>query len=253
VSGTGRSGDQYHSRPLTWLVDSFTSYTEPAVGIAAIELLERAGWDVRLADGGCCGRAAFSKGLLDQARKQASGLVDSLAGSDGPIVGAEPSCLLTLRDEHRALLGSDDPRVADVAGRAQLVDELLVDAIDSGALRLDPGSWPAGQRILFHGHCHQKAEVGTAASVELLRRIPGAEVVELDAGCCGMAGSFGFEAEHYDVSMTIGEHRLFPAVRAEPAATVLAATGVSCRQQIAHGTTRRAWHPVELVRAALAD
>ncbi|MDT7565161.1 MAG: hypothetical protein QOG76_3785 [Pseudonocardiales bacterium] len=253
VSGTGRSGDQYHSRPLTWLVDSFTSYTEPAVGIAAIELLERAGWDVRLADGGCCGRAAFSKGLLDQARKQASGLVDSLAGSDGPIVGAEPSCLLTLRDEHRALLGSDDPRVADVAGRAQLVDELLVDAIDSGALRLDPGSWPAGQRILFHGHCHQKAEVGTAASVELLRRIPGAEVVELDAGCCGMAGSFGFEAEHYDVSMTIGEHRLFPAVRAEPAATVLAATGVSCRQQIAHGTTRRAWHPVELIRAALAD
>ncbi|MDT7599554.1 MAG: hypothetical protein QOK26_1631, partial [Pseudonocardiales bacterium] len=253
VSGIGRSGDQYHSRPLTWLVDSFTSYTEPAVGIAAIELLERAGWDVRLADGGCCGRAAFSKGLLDQARKQASGLVDSLAGTDGPIVGAEPSCLLTLRDEHRALLGSDDPRVADVAGRAQLVDELLVEAIDSGALRLDPGSWPAGQRILFHGHCHQKAEVGTAASVELLRRIPGAEVVELDAGCCGMAGSFGFEAEHYDVSMTIGEHRLFPAVRAEPAATVLAATGVSCRQQIAHGTTRRAWHPVELVRAALAD
>jgi Fe-S oxidoreductase len=87
----------------------------------------------------------------------------------------------------------------------------------------------------------------------LLRRIPNAEMVVLEAGCCGMAGSFGFEAEHYDVSMAVGEQRLFPAVRGEPESTVLAATGVSCRQQIAHGTTRRAWHPVELVRAALAD
>ena len=238
--------------PLTFLADSFTSFTEPAVGMAAIELLERAGWDVRLEDSGCCGRAAFSKGLLDQAARQASGLVDALAGTSGPIAGVEPSCLLTLRDEHRALLG-DDPRVADVAGRARLVDDLLVEAIDSGALHLREDAWPAGRRILFHGHCHQKAEVGTAATVALLRRIPGAEVVELDAGCCGMAGSFGFEAEHYDVSMQIGEDRLFPAVRAEPDSTIVAATGVSCRQQIAHGTTRRAHHPVELIRAALAE
>ena len=253
VSGEWSPRTTSHSRPLTWLADSFTSYTEPAVGIAAIELLERAGYEVRLADGGCCGRAAFSKGLLDLARRQASELLDQLAGDHGPIVGAEPSCLLTLRDEHRALLGADDPRVADVAGRARLVDELLVEALDSGALRLRADAWPAGQRIVFHGHCHQKAEVGTAATVELLRRIPGAEVVELDAGCCGMAGSFGFEAEHYDVSMAIGGHRLFPAVRGEPAGTVVAATGVSCRQQIAHGTDRRAWHPVELIRAALGD
>jgi Fe-S oxidoreductase len=140
-----------------------------------------------------------------------------------------------------------------VAGRARLVDDLLVEAIDSGALHLREDAWPAGRRILFHGHCHQKAEVGTAATVALLRRIPGAEVVELDAGCCGMAGSFGFEAEHYDVSMQIGEDRLFPAVRAEPDSTIVAATGVSCRQQIAHGTTRRAHHPVELIRAALAE
>ncbi|HWN31481.1 MAG TPA: FAD-linked oxidase C-terminal domain-containing protein, partial [Pseudonocardia sp.] len=253
VSGKWSPGTTDHSRPLTWLVDSFTSYTEPAVGIAAIELLERAGWDVRLSEGGCCGRAAFSKGLLDQARRQASGLLDRLAGGDGPIVGAEPSCLLTLGDEHRALLGAADPRVAEVSGRARLVDELLVEAVDAGELRLREDRWPAGRRILFHGHCHQKAEVGTAASVALLRRIPGAQVVELDAGCCGMAGSFGFEAEHYELSMTVGEHRLFPSVRAEPADAVIAATGVSCRQQIAHGTQRRAWHPVELVRAALAD
>lgn len=251
VSGEYRHSNTRHSRPLTWLADSFTSYTEPAVGIAAIELLERAGWRVDLADTGCCGRAAFSKGLLDKARKQASGLVDALAGTEGPIVGAEPSCLLTLRDEHRALLGADHPGVAEVAGRAVLVEELLVEAIDDGSLRLREDAWPAGARILFHGHCHQKAEVGTAATVALLRRIPGAEVIELDAGCCGMAGSFGFEAEHYETSMQIGENRLFPAVRAEPEDTVVAATGVSCRQQIAHGTTRRAHHPVELIRAAL--
>jgi FAD/FMN-containing dehydrogenase/Fe-S oxidoreductase len=243
-----------HSRPLTctFVADSFTSYTEPAVGIAAVELLEAAGWRVELTDGGCCGRAAYSKGLLDKARRQASGLVDALDGhGDGPIVGVEPSCLLTLRAEHRALLGADDARVARVASRARLVEELLLEAIDDGSLRLGGDAWPAGRRILFHGHCHQKAEVGTAATVELLRRIPGAEVVELDAGCCGMAGSFGFEAEHYDVSMAIGEDRLFPAIRAESPDTVIAATGVSCRQQIAHGSTRRAYHPVELIRAAL--
>jgi FAD/FMN-containing dehydrogenase/Fe-S oxidoreductase len=238
--------------PLTLLADSFTSFTEPAVGIAAVELLERAGWEVRLESGGCCGRAAFSKGLLDLAAEQAGGLVSALTGTTGPIVGVEPSCLLTLRSEHRTLLG-DDPRVADVGTRARLVEELLVEAIDDGGLTLREDAWPAGHRILFHGHCHQKAEVGTATTVELLRRIPGAEVVELDAGCCGMAGSFGFEAEHYDVSMQVGEDRLFPAVRAEPAGTVVAATGVSCRQQIAHGTTRRAYHPVELVRALLGS
>src|SRR6185312_1352819 len=186
--------------PLTLLADSFTSFTEPAIGIAAVELLERAGWDVRLESGGCCGRAACSKGLLDQARAQASGLVEALAATTGPIVGVEPSCLLTLGSEHRTLLG-DDPRVADVGSRATLVDQLLVEAIDDGSLVLREDGWPAGKRILFHGHCHQKAEVGTAATVTLLRRIPGAEVVELDAGCCGMAGSFGFEAEHYDLSM----------------------------------------------------
>jgi Fe-S oxidoreductase len=107
--------------------------------------------------------------------------------------------------------------------------------------------------VLFHGHCHQKALAGTEATVALLQRIPGAEVSELDAGCCGMAGSFGFEAEHYELSMQIGESRLFPALRQAAPGTLISATGVSCRQQIGHGAGLRAWHPVELVRAALAD
>lgn len=138
-----------------------------------------------------------------------------------------------------------------MSGRVKQLEELLTEAIDDGRLPLRDDTGSAGRRILFHGHCHQKAEVGTAATVELLKRIPGAEVVELDAGCCGMAGSFGFEAEHYDTSMAVGEDRLFPAVRAEPDDTVVAATGVSCRQQIHHGTERTAVHPLQLIREVL--
>ena len=238
---------------VVFLADSFTSFTEPATGRAAIELLDAAGYRVRLESAGCCGRASISKGLLDRARSQAAAMVARLAPDaqrGAAIVGCEPSCLLTLREEHLSLL-PDDPRARAVADRTRLVEELLVEAIDDGALRLDEGSPVSGKRIVFHGHCHQKALAGTKATVALLERIPGAEVVELDAGCCGMAGSFGFEAEHYELSMQIGETRLFPALRSEHAGTLVAATGVSCRQQISHGVGRRARHPVEIVRAAL--
>ncbi|MBK1782810.1 FAD-binding and (Fe-S)-binding domain-containing protein [Prauserella cavernicola] len=235
---------------IMFLADSFTTYTEPGIGRAAVELLERAGYSVRLVTRGCCGRSSLSKGLVDDAKRKAAALVAELASSDAPIVGCEPSCVLTLRDETLSLL-PDDPAARAVAGRVRQLEEVLAEAIDDGALDLDDAAWPSGRRVLFHGHCHQKAEVGTAATVGLLKRIPGAEVVELDAGCCGMAGSFGFEAEHYDVSMSVGSDRLFPAVKAEPAETVVAATGVSCRQQIEHGTTRQAQHPLELIRAAL--
>ena len=165
-------------------------------------------------------------------------------------MGCEPSCILTLNAEHLDLL-PDDPNVRDVASRVRLPEELIVEAIDAGRLRLRDDSWLAGRTVLFHGHCHQKAEVGTAATVAMLRRIPGVDVRELDAGCCGMAGSFGFESEHYEISMRVGEDRLFPAVREAGADVVVAATGVSCRQQIRHGTDRTAWHPVELVLQAI--
>jgi FAD/FMN-containing dehydrogenase/Fe-S oxidoreductase len=238
---------------LIFLADSFTTFTEPSVGRAAIELLELAGWRVRLEAAGCCGRASLSKGLVDQARRMAAAMAGRLgeaAARGVPIVGAEPSCLLTLRDEYLALL-PDDPGTQALAAATRLPEELLAEAIASGRLVLPPENDLRGRRILFHGHCHQKALAGTAATMALLRAIPGAEVVEVDAGCCGMAGSFGFEAEHYELSMSIGELRLFPAVRAEPAETIIAATGVSCRQQIAHGTGRPARHPLEIVRDAL--
>jgi Fe-S oxidoreductase len=240
---------------LVLLADSFTSFTEAAIGRAAVELLERAGYRVRVEARGCCGRPALSKGLLDRARRQAASMVGRLydeAARGVPIVGLEPSCVLTLGDEHLDLL-PDDRRAETVGRQARLIDDVLLDAISDGRLSLDASADVAGRRILYHGHCHQKALVGTRATVALLSAIPGAQVTEIDAGCCGMAGSFGFEVEHYDLSLTIGGKRLFPAVRAEPDATLIAATGVSCRQQIAHGAGRRAAHPVELVRAALGS
>ena len=238
---------------LIFLADSFTTFTEPSVGRSAIELLELAGWQVRLESAGCCGRASLSKGLVDQARRMAAGMADRLgeaAASGVPIVGVEPSCLLTLRDEYSALLPGD-PRAQALAAATRLPEELLVAAVAEGRLILPPENGLRGRRVLFHGHCHQKALAGTTATMALLRSIPGADVIEVDAGCCGMAGSFGFEAEHYELSMSIGELRLFPAVRAEAEETIIAATGVSCRQQIAHGTGRMARHPLEVIRDVL--
>jgi FAD/FMN-containing dehydrogenase/Fe-S oxidoreductase len=238
---------------LIFLADSFTTFTEPSVGRSAIELLELAGWQVRLESAGCCGRASLSKGLVDQARRMAAGMADRLgeaAASGVPIVGVEPSCLLTLRDEYSALLPGD-PRAQALAAATRLPEELLVAAVSEDRLILPPENGLRGRRVLFHGHCHQKALAGTTATMALLRSIPGADVIEVDAGCCGMAGSFGFEAEHYELSMSIGELRLFPAVRAEAEETIIAATGVSCRQQIAHGTGRPARHPLEIIRDVL--
>jgi Fe-S oxidoreductase len=237
---------------IVLLADSFTTYTEPGVGRATVEVLERAGWQVKLESRGCCGRASISKGLLEQAKRQAAAMVERLApyGQRGvPIVGCEPSCVLTLRDEYLSLL-PDDPDAEIVAAHVRPLGELVAEAIDDGSLTLaDPSSEP--RRIVFHGHCHERALLGNQPTLSMLSRIPGAHVVELDAGCCGMAGSFGFESEHYELSMKIGSLRLFPALEAEAPDTLIAASGVSCRQQIIHGAGRRAHHPIELVHEAL--
>ena len=229
------------------LADSFTAYGEPSIGRAVIELLEAAGYEVELESSLCCGRPQISMGLLDAAKKKAEALVRRLAPlvSEGVLVlGWEPSCVSAIVDDLPALL-PDDPLAKAVSTNMRLVEEVLLEAVRTGALALDEHSEFENRRFLFHGHCHQKAVLGVRRRSKLLRCVPGAEVVDLDAGCCGMAGSFGFETEHFDLSMAIGGQRLFPAVKAEPDSTVVVATGVSCRQQIGQGTGREALHPAE--------
>ncbi|HEV8354507.1 MAG TPA: FAD-linked oxidase C-terminal domain-containing protein [bacterium] len=229
--------------------DTFMVYNYPEVGRAAVALLEGLGFEVMLAPAGCCGRPMISKGLLGQAAALARQNVDAmvpLAEQGIPIVGLEPSCILTFRDEVPDLVGSESAKV--VAQATRLVDEFVLEQHRISPLPM--AGIGRGRRVLFHGHCHQKALLGSATSRQLLSEA-GFAVEEVDSGCCGMAGAFGFEAEHYDISMAIGERRLLPAVRAQAADTAVVAMGVSCRQQIAHGTGRRAMHLVELLAEAM--
>ena len=229
--------------------DTFMNYNYPEIGIAAVELLEAGGYGVELVNGGCCGRPMISKGLLDQARQQARENLAPLvafANRGVPIIGCEPSCLLTLRDEYPDFIPGAEAKL--VADNSFLIDEFLANA--QAERRLDLDFSDLTKRVLFHGHCHQKALVGTANSLSALGMPPGYEVELINAGCCGMAGSFGFEKEHYDISMQIGGLSLFPAIEAKPDWEV-AVMGVSCRQQVEHGTGRRARHLVEVLRDAV--
>ncbi len=164
-----------------------------------------------------------------------------------PIVGCEPSCLLTLRDECRDLL--EGPEVEAVARQSFLLEEFLLDRHRRGELQ--SGFRETERCVLVHGHCHQKALVGSRLTIEALGLIPGLALEEVDAGCCGMAGSFGFEREHYDLSVAIGRRRLFPAIEKAGTRVEIVASGVSCRQQILHGTGRVARHPAEFLSEAL--
>ena len=229
--------------------DTFNTYNTPEVAQAAVELLEAAGYRVELVGRKCCGRPLISKGMLEEARAHADWNVTRLTPwveRGVPVVGLEPSCLLTLRDEYVDLLRTDAARA--VAGASYLLEEFLLRERGRG-LTL---AWRKGvpRKALLHGHCHQKAMVGTAPTVAVLAWA-GYEVSEVDSGCCGMAGAFGFEKEHYDLSVSLGNRRLAPAVKAAAADTVVVAPGISCRQQIAHLTERRAKHPAEVLRDAL--
>jgi FAD/FMN-containing dehydrogenase/Fe-S oxidoreductase len=229
------------------LDDCFTTYNSPDVGRAAVRVLEAAGYRVELAGLECCGRPAISKGLLTVGRRLARENVAKLvehARRGTPIVGCEPSCLLTLVDEYRDFrIGPD----ADLVARSSwLVDAFVADRGRVPDLPLKPRD----RRVLLHGHCQQKALVGTAGTVAALKRIPGLEVKELDAGCCGMAGSFGYELGHYDVSTALANRVLLPAVAADPEAR-LVAPGFSCRSQV-HGLAGiDALHPIEVLAAQL--
>ncbi len=230
--------------------DTFVTYNTPEIGRAAVRLLEGAGYRVVLVDRKCCGRPLISKGMLDEAREHAAWNVARLAPyarRGVAIVGLEPSCSLTLRDEWVDLLRTEDARA--VAEQSLLLEQFLLRERERGlTLRFADGH---GRKVLLHGHCHQKAMVGTAPTVAVLKWA-GYDVSEIDSGCCGMAGSFGFEREHYDLSVALGNRRLVPAVKAADPHTLVVAPGISCRQQIEHLAGRRAKHPAEALAEAIA-
>jgi FAD/FMN-containing dehydrogenase/Fe-S oxidoreductase len=231
------------------IVDSFTEFYYPSAGRAAVRLLEAAGCRVELAPAACCGRPMISNGLLREAQALARRNVarlQRLADAGVPVVGLEPSCTVTFKDEYPDLVPG---AAADAVARNTFaIEEFLLMLHDRGVhLPLKPRP----QTVVLHGHCHQKAMIGTQASLAALRWLPGATVREIDSGCCGMAGSFGYEAEHHEVSLAMGERVLFKAVRELPTDALVVAAGASCRQQILHGTGRRAVHLTEALHGAL--
>ena len=230
--------------------DTFTNHYDPDIGVAARDVLAAAGIRAGLARHSCCGRPQISKGLLADARTLAAENAEALyphASAGRPIVFCEPSCLSAVREDAPALLrGAAREKAEIVARSAVLFEELIEKVAPRLPLKESPG------RILLHGHCHQKSMGLVAPTKRVLSRIPGAHVVDLDAGCCGMAGSFGYSRDHYDVSRAIGERRLFPEVRRAEPGTRVVASGTSCRHQLREFTDTEALHPAVLLRSLLA-
>ena len=233
--------------------DTFTNYYDPHIGLAAADVLEAAGLRAALGPAACCGRPLISQGLLDAARDRAADAVrrlHPLAAAGRPIVLLEPSCLSALADDVPALLrGEEQRRAREVAAACVLFEDFLNRRLDEGGASLALRSGP--DEILLHGHCHQKSLGLVAPARALLDRIPGARVTDLDSGCCGMAGSFGYAREHFDISREIGERRLLPAARELGPEGVLVAAGTSCRHQVHDFAGVRALHPAQLLHSLL--
>jgi FAD/FMN-containing dehydrogenase/Fe-S oxidoreductase len=246
-SGTGRE--------VVLLVDTFNRYFEPENARAAERVLSRAGYRAVSADPAgkrplCCGRTFLAAGLVDEARREARRVLEALAphvAAGTPIVGLEPSCLLTLRDEFPAILPGNATRV--LAGCAQLLEEFVESERAAGRFEL-PLAQMEGRTALLHGHCHQKAFGTVDAALKALQLIPGLTVETFDSTCCGMAGSFGYEAEHHEMSLKIGELGVLPKMRTAATDMLLAANGTSCRHQIADAAGREARHLVRILDEA---
>lgn len=237
--------------------DCFTTWNEPDVGIAAIRVLGAFGYRVRIVDAGCCGRPHISSGLLADAqrvvRATAASLRRAMEGADALLV-CEPSCLSAITDDWQDLrvdgvAGRDDHR-ADLADTSRLVEQFLDERWDDHPRR--PSFARPGGDVLLHAHCHQRALWGAESSAAMLRHIAGDRLRILDATCCGMAGSFGYTADRYDLSMRIGELGLFPAARSLGDGDVLLASGTSCRHQVMDGASRASEHPVRFIADHLA-
>jgi FAD/FMN-containing dehydrogenase/Fe-S oxidoreductase len=234
--------------------DTFTNYYNPEAGLAGMEVLAAAGLKAGLSSNVCCGRPLISKGLLSKARERARLNAHALypvAERNQKIIFLEPSCLSAVREDGPSLLrGEDQRKAAAVAASCVLFEDFLESELAAGRVQLKLRPGPA--EILLHGHCHQKAMGLLPSARELLARIPGSTIIDPDAGCCGMAGSFGYSRDHYDVSRDIGERRLLPAVRNRKAGTPVVASGFSCRHQIRDFTGETAVHAAVLLQSVLA-
>jgi len=255
IQRSNRLQEKNPRRKIYLFCDEFTNYNDTQIGITSIQLLERLGYEVVIPQHEESGRAWLSKGLIRKAKEIAHRNItqlQSVVSSTSPLIGIEPSAILTFRDEYIDLADDD---ILDAAKKLSanvfLIDEFLASEIEKGYITED--LFTNDKRTIFlHGHCQQKALSSVAASVKLLSLPQNYTVETIPSGCCGMAGSFGYEKEHYDLSMKIGELVLFPAVRKQSADAIMAAPGTSCRHQIKDGTGKKALHPVEVLYQALA-
>ena len=238
-------------REVVLFPDTFTNFFEPRVAIAAVEVLERAGFRVIVPrEQLCCGRPLYDQGMLERAKARLLDVMDALdpfVAVGVPIVGLEPSCILTFRDELPSLF-SEDPRAKSLASNSFLLDEFLArEAPNFAPLELR-------SRIIVQGHCHQKALAGIGGEVALLSRVAGADLEVLDAGCCGMAGAFGYDRDHFDVSKQIGARVLIPAIDNAPPDAIVVADGFSCRSQIRHFCpSRKPMHLAEVLNLRVGE
>jgi FAD/FMN-containing dehydrogenase/Fe-S oxidoreductase len=235
--------------------DEFTNYNDTAIGIKAVELLNRLGYEVIIPEHVESGRAHLSKGLVRDAQRFAIrnvALLKDIITADTPLIGIEPSAILGFRDEYPDLVpASLKPAAQSLAPHALLIDEFFAREASAGRIKRESFT-TRPQAIKLHGHCHQKALSSLVPTVKMLELPANYKVQLIPSGCCGMAGSFGYEKEHFEISQQIGELVLFPSIRQSPTPTLIAAPGTSCRHQIKDGTGRSAVHPLEILHASLA-
>ncbi len=235
-------------------IDELLNYNEAEIGITTVKLLDKLGYEVVYIEHQESGRSFLSKGLLDKAKSLARANVDlfkNLIDEETPLIGVEPSAILTFRDEYPDLLRGEDKEAAKaIAANTFMVEEFLAKELEAGHIDLSLFR-EQKQLIKLHGHCQQKALSSLTPVKKILTKMGSNEVHLIPSGCCGMAGSFGYEKEHYDLSMQIGELVLFPTVRKQPEEVIIAAAGTSCRHQVKDGTGRVAKHPVEIIWEAL--
>ncbi|QXP78874.1 MULTISPECIES: FAD-binding and (Fe-S)-binding domain-containing protein [Winogradskyella] len=232
--------------------DEFTNHLDTEIGVDAISLLTTLNYKVNLISHSESGRAMLSKGLVKDAKKMANKNIShfkDLISENTPLIGIEPSAILTFKDEYLKL--ADDKEAAkSIAKHTFIIEEFIQQEITLGHITSDQFTKEA-KTIKFHGHCHQKALANQKSSFDVLNLPTNYKVTVIPSGCCGMAGSFGYEKEHYDVSMQIGEQTLFPAIRKASEDTMISANGTSCRHQIKDGTGRKAKHPITILKEAL--